>query len=128
MNPVVRPHPILACLLSLASLLAGCAKSDSGTSSSGAGAAGSADKIKIGFIVKQPEETWFQDEWKYARQAADEDGFTLVTMDGADGDKVMSDIDNLASQGAKGFVICAPDVRLGPAIVAKAAQDNLKFM
>ncbi|MDF6651851.1 arabinose ABC transporter substrate-binding protein, partial [Escherichia coli] len=23
-----------------------------------------ADDVKIGFLVKQPEEPWFQDEWK----------------------------------------------------------------
>lgn len=25
-----------------------------------------ADPVKIGFLVKQPEEPWFQDEWKFA--------------------------------------------------------------
>jgi L-arabinose transport system substrate-binding protein len=114
-------------ILSIA-VIAGCSKSDTSTTTGGTSASPGGDKIKIGFIVKQPEETWFQTEWKFAQQAADEDGFTLVTMDGADGDKVMTDIDNLAAQGAKGFVICTPDVRLGPAIAAKAAQDNLKFM
>ena len=29
-----------------------------------------ADDVKIGFIVKQPEEPWFQDEWKFAQEAA----------------------------------------------------------
>ena len=24
------------------------------------------EPIKIGFVVKQPEEPWFQDEWKFA--------------------------------------------------------------
>ena len=28
----------------------------------------SAQDAKIGFIVKQPEEPWFQDEWIYPRQ------------------------------------------------------------
>ncbi|MBN1411326.1 MAG: hypothetical protein JW969_10825, partial [Spirochaetales bacterium] len=27
-------------------------------------------KIKIGFLVKQPEESWFQKEWEFAEQAA----------------------------------------------------------
>ena len=31
--------------------------------------------VKIGFVVKQPEEPWFQDEWKFADQAAKEKGF-----------------------------------------------------
>ena len=29
-----------------------------------------AGAIKIGFLVKQPEEPWFQLEWKFADQAA----------------------------------------------------------
>jgi L-arabinose transport system substrate-binding protein len=29
-----------------------------------------ADPVKIGFLVKQPEEPWFQDEWKFAEIAA----------------------------------------------------------
>ena len=38
-----------------------------------------------------------------------------------DGEKVMTAIDSLVAGGAQGFVICTPDVRLGPAIVAKAS-------
>jgi hypothetical protein len=33
-------------------------------------AAQAADPVKIGFLVKQPEEPWFQDEWKFAEIAA----------------------------------------------------------
>lgn len=84
--------------------------------------------IKIGFIVKQPEEPWFQDEWKFADQAATEKGFTLVKIGAEDGEKVMSAIDNLAAQGAQGFIVCTPDVKLGPGIVAKAAANDLKLM
>ena len=39
-----------------------------------------ADQVKIGFLVKQPEEPWFQDEWKFAEAAAKEKGFTLVKI------------------------------------------------
>ena len=31
-----------------------------------------ADSVKIGFVVKLPEEPWFQDEWRFADQAAKE--------------------------------------------------------
>jgi L-arabinose transport system substrate-binding protein len=86
------------------------------------------DKIKIGFIVKQPDEPWFQDEWKYAQQAADELGFELIKIGATDGEKVLAGIDNLAAQGAQGFVICTPDVKLGPAIAAKADAVGLKLM
>lgn len=87
-----------------------------------------AQETKIGFIVKQPEEPWFQDEWKFADQAAKEKGFTLVKIGAEDGEKLMSAIDNLGSQGAQGFIVCTPDVKLGPGIVAKAEANNLKLM
>ncbi|MDF4003710.1 arabinose ABC transporter substrate-binding protein [Luteibacter sahnii] len=89
---------------------------------------GSNDQVKIGFVVKQPEEPWFQDEWKYAEQAAKEKGFTLVKIGAPDGGQVLTAIDNLKSQHAQGFIICTPDVKLGPSIVAKAKADGLKLM
>ncbi len=91
------------------------------------GSAFAAD-IKIGFLVKQPEESWFQDEWKFAQQAADEMGFELIKIGTTDGEKVLAAIDNLGTQQAQGFVICTPDVKLGPAIVAKAKANGLKVM
>ena len=84
--------------------------------------------VKIGFVVKQPEEPWFQDEWKFAEVAAKEKGFELVKIGAEDGEKVQSAIDNLGAQGAQGFIICTPDVKLGPGIVAKSAANNLKLM
>lgn len=89
---------------------------------------GGPEKIKIGFLVKQPEEPWFQTEWKFAQKAADENGFDLIKIGTPDGEKVLAAVDNLAAQGAKGFVICTPDVRLGPAIAAKAQASDLKFV
>ena len=38
-----------------------------------------AEPVKIGFLVKQAEEPWFQDEWRFAEQAAKDKGFTLST-------------------------------------------------
>ena len=84
-------------------------------------------KVKIGFLVKQAEEPWFQDEWKFADQAGVDHGFKVLKINVPDGEKVLTAIDNLAAQGAKGFVICTPDVRLGPAIVAKAKANDLKL-
>jgi L-arabinose transport system substrate-binding protein len=94
----------------------------------GAQAGGGGGKIKIGFLVKQPDEPWFQTEWTFAQKAADENGFELIKIGVPDGEKTLAAIDNLAANGAKGFVICTPDVRLGPAIVAKAKQNNMKVM
>lgn len=83
-------------------------------------------KIKIGFLVKQAEELWFQNEWKFAQKFADEKNVELIKIGVPDGEKVMAAIDNLAAQKAQGFVICTPDVRLGPAIMAKANAKKLK--
>ncbi len=96
--------------------------------SGSAGATGGGDKVKIGFLVKQPEEPWFQTEWAFAQKAADEKGFELLKIGTQDGEKALAAIDNLAANQAQGFVICTPDVRLGPAIVAKAKANNLKLM
>jgi L-arabinose transport system substrate-binding protein len=91
-------------------------------------AAHAAPAVKIGFLVKQPEEPWFQLEWKFADQAAKELGFTLVKIGAPDGEKVLSAIDNLAAGGAQGLIICTPDTRLGPGIVAKARSADLKLL
>jgi len=85
-----------------------------------------APAIRIGFLVKRPEELWFQNEWRYAQKCADANGFQLIKIGVPDGDKVLAAIDNLAAQGAQGFVICTPDVRLGPAILSRAATYGLK--
>jgi L-arabinose transport system substrate-binding protein len=84
--------------------------------------------VKLGFIVKQPEEPWFQLEWKFADEAAQKDGCELVKIGAADGEKVLAAIDNLAAGGAQGFVICTPDTRLGPAIMSRAKTHNLKVI
>ncbi len=84
--------------------------------------------LKLGFIVKQPEEPWFQLEWKFADEAAVKYGFELVKVGAPDGEKVLTAIDNLAAGGAQGFVICTPDTHLGPAIMARAKSHNLKVI
>jgi L-arabinose transport system substrate-binding protein len=84
--------------------------------------------VKIGFLVKQAEEPWFQTEWAFAEKAGKEHGFTVIKIAVPDGEKTLSAIDSLAANGAKGFVICPPDVSLGPAIMAKAKVNGLKVM
>src|SRR3954466_579630 len=86
------------------------------------------DKIKLGFLVKQPEEPWFQFEWKGADKVAAQYGFEVIKLGVPDGEKVIAAIDSLAAKGAKGFVICTPDVRLGPAIVNQAKARGLKVI
>ncbi|WP_428312937.1 arabinose ABC transporter substrate-binding protein [Hydrocarboniphaga sp.] len=92
------------------------------------GEEGAPRPVKIGFIVKMPEQAWFINEHKAAEAAGREMGFSVVRIAGPDGAQVMTAIDNLAAQGAQGFVICAPDVHLGPAIMARARSANLKVI
>lgn len=111
-------------------LVAGCGQSEP-TPAAGGGAAKAAPakpKVKIGFLVKQPEEPWFQVEWQFADKAGQEAGFEVIKLAVPDAEKTLAAIDNLAAQGAQGFVICTPDVRLGPAIVAKAKAANMKLI
>ncbi|MCQ9122448.1 sugar ABC transporter substrate-binding protein [Rodentibacter caecimuris] len=87
------------------------------------------ETIKLGFLVKQPEEPWFQTEWVFADKAAKDLGdVQIIKMAIPDGEKTLNAIDNLAANGAKGFVICTPDPKLGPAIMAKARSYDLKVI
>jgi L-arabinose transport system substrate-binding protein len=87
-----------------------------------------ASELKIGFIVKMPEQAWFINEQNAAEAAGRQMDFTVIRLAGPDGSAVMSAIDNLAAQNAKGFVICPPDVRLGPAIYARATAAGMKVV
>ena len=121
MNHLSRLVLIVATVIGLT--LSGCSKK-----AYDAAANAAPNDIKIGFLVKQPEEPWFQLEWKFADQAAKDLGFDLVKIGATDGEKVLTAIDNLAAGGAQGLVICTPDTRLGPAIVAKAKAAGLKLI
>jgi L-arabinose transport system substrate-binding protein len=119
---------LLLSALTVCSLVAtGCGKKTE--SAPGAGASSAAPSaIKLGFLVKQPEEPWFQYEWKGGDIAAAKYGFELLKFGVQDGEKVMGAIDNLAVAGAQGFVICTPDVRLGPQIMVRAKSKGLKVV
>lgn len=93
------------------------------------GDAGSAPgAMRLGFVVKQPEEPWFQLEWRFAEVAERELGFELVKIGASDGERVLAAIDTLAARSAAGFVICTPDVRLGPTIAAQARAKGMKLL
>lgn len=124
-----------AAVVGIGLFAAGCGDSKGGETASTAGSSQTAgtstaggDKPKIAFIVKQPDEPWFQLEWKFADEAAQKDGFDLIKIAATDGEQVPSKIDNAASQGAQGLIICTPDVKLGSAIKAKAEARNMKLM
>lgn len=84
--------------------------------------------LKLGFLVKQPEEPWFQAEWHFADKAGKKLGFDVIKIAIPDGEKTLNAIDNLAAKGAKGFVICTPDPKLGSAILVKASGYNMKVI
>jgi L-arabinose transport system substrate-binding protein len=64
--------------------------------------------VKIGFVVKQPEEARFQDEWKLAVMAAKQKAFELVKIGAVDSEKVQAVIDDLTAHGAEGLIIFTP--------------------
>lgn len=109
--------------LSRRSLLGGVAAAGG---SALAGCAATPGDIRIGFVVKMPQEQWFQDEWRFAQAAARDLGFTLIRIGAEDGDRVLSALNTLYARYAAGFVICAPDPRLGPAIAGFAQQTGMK--
>lgn len=86
------------------------------------------DEVRIGFVVKMPQEQWFQDEWRFAQAAARDFGFTLIEIGAEDGDRVLSALGTLYARHADGFIICAPDPRLGPAIAQFAEQTGMKAL
>jgi L-arabinose transport system substrate-binding protein len=127
MRTTTRYLATVAVLLALAGCRSQQAEAPAGQNAPRAAANGpGAERLKIGFLVKMPDEKWFQDEWKFAQKCADRYQFDLLKIGATDGEKVLSAIDSLAASGAKGFVICTPDVKLGPAILAKAKAQNMK--
>ncbi|MBX3097740.1 MAG: hypothetical protein KF812_12860, partial [Fimbriimonadaceae bacterium] len=74
-------------LVSLLSLVA-CQSGDStategeSPSSTAAKPADPSKPIKIGFIVKSRADSWFATELRFAQEAAKENGFELIEMEG----------------------------------------------
>lgn len=79
-----------------------------------ANSAFSAEALKLGYLVKQPEEPWFQTEWNFADKAGKDLGFEVIKIAVPDGEKTLNAIDSLAANGAKGFVICTLTPSSGP--------------
>ncbi|XPE65833.1 hypothetical protein ACNKHR_24790 [Shigella flexneri] len=65
-----------------------------------------AETLKLGFLVKRPEEPWFETEWKFADKAGEGFRVEVIKIAVPDGEKTLNAIDSLAASGAKGFVIC----------------------
>lgn len=73
-----------------------------------------AENLKLGFLVKQPEEPWSQTEWKFADKAGKDLGFEVIKIAVPDGEKTLNAIDSLAASGAKVslFVLRTPNSAL----------------
>jgi L-arabinose transport system substrate-binding protein len=63
-------------------------------------------------LVKQPEEPWFQTEWKFADKAGKDLGFEVIKIAVPDGEKTLNAIDSLAAR-RKGFryLYAGPEIR-----------------
>jgi len=70
-----------------------------------------AENLKLGFLVKQPEEPWFQTEWKFADKAGKDLGFEVIKIAVPDGEKTLNAIDSLA-QKVSLFVLRTPNSAL----------------
>ena len=120
----MRSIPWIFALSALLTLTTGCARKDATASAAATDHTSTNGPIKIGFLVKQPEEAWFQYEQKSAEETGAKLGFSVIKLGTQDSEKVMRAIDNIAVDGAQGFVICTPDVQLGPATMTKADEDR----
>ncbi len=67
-------------------------------------------------IIPDATDNWWLREWDGARDSAERLGFTLITTEATDADKLLAAIDNHVAQGVKGILIGTPDTNLGPAI------------
>ncbi|MEI8633777.1 hypothetical protein P4S72_20195 [Vibrio sp. PP-XX7] len=61
------------------------------------------DGIKLGYLVKQPEEPWFQTEWNFAEKAGKKYNFEVIKMAVPDGEKTLNAIGYLSRQRCKRF-------------------------
>lgn len=86
------------------------------------------EPLTIGFLVKRPDLAWFQDAQAAARALGAEQNFKVIDIGVTDGEKALAAIDALNAAGAMGFIVCPPDVRLGPAILAKARATGMKVV
>lgn len=73
-----------------------------------------AENLKLGFLVKQPEEPWFQTEWKFADKAGKDLGFEVIKIAVPDGEKTLNAIDSWlpVAQKVSLFVLRTPNSAL----------------
>ena len=120
----------VATLLTAGLFLGGCTPPPSETKTEPTKTTAKVDMkdVTIGFIVKSMSDTWFPVESGFAKKEADKLGVKLLVQEAKTGDSVISTIDAMAAQGAKGIIICSPETQLGPAIKAECDAKGLKLM
>ena len=89
---------------------------------------GDSSKLKIGFWLSSRKNHGSSWNGSLLRRRRISRVYGLIKTGVTDGEKALKAIDTLAASGAKGFVICTPDVKLGPAIVDKAKSNDLKLI
>ncbi len=77
-DKLLRPIGLTSLLVAMALLMGACDKKPSPPV--GGPTSPTAQRVKIGFLVKQPDEPWFQMEWKFAREAEAKYGFELMEI------------------------------------------------
>lgn len=82
-----------------------------------------AENLKLGFLVKQPEEPWFQTEWKFADKAGKDLGFDVIKIAVPDGEKTLNAIGQPRRPAARRALSSVPPIpssgrRLSPKRVA----------
>lgn len=88
---------------------------------------------KIAFFVKDPTDSWFQDEWVWAKKASENYGFKLLTFP-KEGVKnytnqgVLEDLKAAQKEKIDGAIFCLPDILNAQPIIDFCAQNHIKMM
>lgn len=91
--------------------------------------AASADEIKIGYINKMGDHSWFVAEVGGARKAAEAAGAAFVSQDVQfDANLTITTFDTMVGDGVKGIAIVVPDKALGPVIAEKAKAAKIPLV
>jgi L-arabinose transport system substrate-binding protein len=86
-----------------------------------------AGEIKIGYIIPDATDNWWQREWDGAQEAADKFGFALIKTEATDADRILAALDNHAAQGVQGILFATPETKLGPAVKNRCAALGVKL-
>jgi L-arabinose transport system substrate-binding protein len=122
-----RLHAAVAATAVLALGLAACS-SGKETPSGGSSDAGGG-KIKIFYMQKQADQSYFVGEAEGAKKKAAELGVDLLMVNlGNDTSKTLDSVNTAVAQKAKGIIIVVPDPSVGPAVVSAAKAANIALL